>query len=123
MDDNASTDNVLEFRQPTVPRVKGSMVLAFRVNKPGCEHDSLVVDLDARTIECDVCGAQVEAWDIIKSWSEKDLRVCRAVGFYERKRDELNNEVQLLAKEKKNLEATIRRLKLKVAKEEARHVG
>lgn len=121
MDDGTGADNVLEFRQPTVPRVKGSMVLAFRVNKPDCQHDSLVVDLDTRTIECDVCGAQVEAWDIIISWAEKDLRICRAVGFYERRRNELNNEVQLLAKEKKNLESAIRRLKLKVAKDEANH--
>jgi hypothetical protein len=121
MDDDTSIDNVLEFRQPTVPRVKGSMVLSFRVNKPSCEHDSLVVDLDARTIECDVCGAQVEAWDIIRSWAEKDLRICRAVGFYERRRNELNGEVQLLAKEKKSLEDSIRRLKIKAAKEEARH--
>lgn len=121
MNDDQTTDNVLEFRQPTVPRVKGSMVLAFRVNKPDCQHDSLVVDLDTRTIECDVCGATIDAWEIIKSWAERDLRICRAVGFYERRRDKLNNEVQTLAKEKKNLEATIRRLKVKIAKEEARH--
>lgn len=108
--------NVVSFRQSTMPRVAGKMVLAFRVNKPGCDHFShLVVNVDDRSIECDNCGAQIDAWDVVLSWATKSLAVCRSVGFYERKRTELTQECVELDKRKKSLQASIRRLEMKLA--------
>lgn len=107
-------DNIVKFSPDRKPKIKDGMVFAFRVKKPGCEHDcGYTVDVDERFIECDGCGAKIDPWDIILRWAEKDLRICRSVGHYERLHDKLTKEVAELEKQKKNLQAIVKRLEIK----------
>ncbi len=83
---------------------------------PGwCNHPAVVLDEHSRTIQCanTHCGAQLDAFDFLRSNAHTIESAWRAYREVNRKVAEVSERVHVLMREEKRLRAMIKRLQEK----------
>lgn len=89
-------------------------LLQVEPRQPGyCSHDTLRVNLHARTIACSHCGAVLDAFDYVAQNAQHMARAWQMHDNVKHQVDELQNRLTALKAEEKRLRDRVKRLKEK----------
>ncbi len=101
-------DNVIPFQQPTI-----TLSIKATSQKPLCRHNKVELDSDFRMIRCKQCGGQIEPFDWIKQYANRERNLKWEFENLQEKQKRLTASIKELNAEEKRLRARVSRLKRK----------
>lgn len=78
-----------------------------------CQHKYILVCEKSRTLECDVCGATIEAFDFMLKWAREDRFLEYRMKHMKDELKRLGEKLKKLRRMEKNARARLRRLGVK----------
>lgn len=103
-------NNVIQFKAPSDATPSIDIEVKGRKNRQQmqCNHHSLIVDEEHRTVECNDCGCVVDAFEVLLARANNGESVVRQISQLLEQRDELRKSVDGLLREEKNTKARLR---------------
>ena len=81
-----------------------------------CTHGSVRIDGHSRSIACVKCGANIDPFDFLEKSAKTIERAWASYKYAKKAEEEVNERIELLKKQEKNLRAQVQRLQGKVPK-------